>query len=204
MNRMNLSAAQRAHDAQMPEPEDCPRWHAEWFEEGWCAVETETEIMVRCHSERRARMVAHELNAGGAPSELDAALMAIPHSPALPGPPDGKPMEQGLGHGNAVGRGVPVRSVTAQASCPELFPAEEIMSIKHPRYRVQPSAFPIGASKYLAGESFDIIDNSNARIVVQLNSRQAAESGCEALNRGLAETVYPDGRWTLDDDQEPS
>lgn len=135
---MKVSTAQRSYDRQLPEPEDIPRWSAEGdAETGWFAWEAETEVRVPCHCERRARAVAHELNAGGSPSELDAGLLAWDDthpdglsrkametveslespSPALTGQPDGKPLlERGVGHGNAVGLGVPLRSVTAEAS----------------------------------------------------------------------------------------
>lgn len=86
-----LAQAQRAHDAQMPEPDAPPRWVVDVDSKGWYVVDLESEIdtHVRCHSERRALAVAAELNAGGFIWDLDEALCAWDSAH-----PDGLPLSR--------------------------------------------------------------------------------------------------------------
>ena len=59
------------------------------------------------------------------------------------------------------------------------------MKAKSPRYKVQR-----GTSGWL------VIDTQGGQILALLQSEACARSACESLNRGLCQTIAPDGRWT--------
>ena len=67
--------------------------------------------------------------------------------------------------------------------------AKCVMKTKSPRYKVEPWS-----------DGHHVIDTSkpteDERLLAILQSEDAAESVCARLNRGLCQTIAPDGRWT--------